>query len=132
VKLGRIGARIAYPDPYADILRRGFGVVRRDLPIAILLEDASVDELEFGLFLAAPGVLLPKQRVGKFGVRVVVAPAQPRGGRCRVAVPPILLDILAMISLRPADGSRPFQNVSAKQRRCDRSLKPARPSSFHR
>ena len=120
---------------------RGLRVVGLDLPVAIVVEDARVGQLELALALAAPRVLLAQPRVGELGLRVVVAPAQPRRARRGVerttSTPsrprrdsPRCPVSPKMRSFRI--GSRPFQNASARHMRCSRSQIPASPSSLQR
>ena len=51
MKLGGIRPGVARADANADIIRRGLGVVRRDLPVSIAVEHAGVEQLEFRLVL---------------------------------------------------------------------------------
>src|SRR5262249_20851299 len=59
-----------------------------------------------GLVAAAVGVLLDQLRVRELGLRVHVAPAHPRVRRGRVEVPPLLLDVLAVVPLRAGQAER--------------------------
>src|SRR5262249_19167003 len=90
------------------VLRRGLGVVRRDLPVAALVEDAGVDELVLGLRLAAAPVLGHELGVRVLGLWVHVAPAHPRVRRRRVEVPPVLLDVLAVVTLGAGEAEQPL------------------------
>src|SRR4029077_396949 len=101
MQLSGLGPRIADADANADVARRRLRVIRRNLPITILVEDAGVEEFELALCFAALGVLCPEARVGELCLRIVVAPAQPRGGRRPIDIPPVLLGVLAVIALVP-------------------------------
>jgi hypothetical protein len=48
-------------DPIADVLGAGLGVLDEDVEVAVLVEDAGVDQLELGLVAAAPAVLLDER-----------------------------------------------------------------------
>ena len=103
VKFGRLWPHVARGDANADIVGRGLGVVRGDLPIPVAVEYSGVEKLEFGIVPRTARVLLPQARIRKFGLRIVIAPAEPRGGRGRVEIPPVFLGVLAVIALRPAE-----------------------------
>ena len=70
-----------------------------DDPVAVVVEDAGVEQLVLGIQLGAPAVLGPEVLVGKGPLRVVVAPAVPGVARQGVEVPPVLLDVLAVVGL---------------------------------
>ena len=95
----RLGPGVADRDADEDVLGRGLRVVGGDLPVAAVVEDARVDELELGVAEAARGVLGDEPLVGELGLRVHVAPAHPRVRRRRVEVPPVLLGVLAVVPL---------------------------------
>ncbi len=99
VERRRLRPGVADADADAEVERRGLRVIDGDPPVAAIVEDAGVGEFELALVPAAAGVLLAQPRVGKFGLRVMIEPAQPRGGRRRVRVPPVFLDVLAVIAL---------------------------------
>ena len=84
MEFGWLWPAIARDDANEDIVRRRFGVVRRDLPISVAVEHASVEELEFRLIPCAARVFLPQPLVGKLGLRIVIAPSEPGSGRRRV------------------------------------------------
>ena len=103
VQLRWFRSGIAHADAHAQIPRCRLGVVHGDLPVAVIVEHPRVDQLELGVPLAAPGVLLAQPRIGELRLRIVVTPLQPRGGRRRVGIPPVLLDVLAVIALVAAE-----------------------------
>src|SRR6202023_3534363 len=57
---------------------------------------------------AAPGVGGDQVLVGKGALRVVVSPAVPSVARYRVEIPPVLLYVLAVVTLRPGQPERPL------------------------
>ena len=95
-----IGAGVAGADAHHHVLGARLGVLRGDLPVAVVVEDAGVEQLELRLVTVAAGVLVDQLPVGEGGLRVVVEPAHPGVRRRRVEVPPVLLDILAVVALR--------------------------------
>ena len=82
-----------------EILGRLLRVVDGDVPEAAV-EHAGVGKLVLGIELTAASVLGEQIVVGKRRLRIQVPPAHPRVGRRRVDVPPVLLGILAVVSLR--------------------------------
>ncbi len=96
-----VGAGVAHRDPHADVRRAGLGVVDRDVPVAVLVEQARVEQLVLALVPAAGAVDLEQLLVGELTLRVHVAPAHPRVRRGRVEVPPVLLGVLAVVALVP-------------------------------
>ena len=130
--LASIGAPrpgVAEPQRRQDLDRRRFrsGVADRDLdvdvvwrrlrelcldpPIAVVIEDASVDELELGILLRASSVLLDEAAVGELALRVVVPPSHVRMRGRGVDEPPVLLGVLGVVALfrvQPEDAL--FQN----------------------
>ena len=102
VQLVRLGSGIADAKTQTKVARRGLGVVGGDLPVAVVVEDAGVEQLELALLPGASRALLAQPLIRKFRLRVVIAPAQPRGGRRGVEVPPVFLGVLAVIALAVA------------------------------
>src|SRR5262249_10181428 len=78
--------------------RGGLGVVDLDHPVPVVVEHAGVDQLELRVLPAPLAVLDVELGVRKLGLRVVVSPAHPRVRRRGVQVPPVLLDILAVVA----------------------------------
>jgi len=78
VQLGGRGAGVADANPHAYVVRRRLRVVGGDLPVAAVVEDAGVGELEFAVGPRPARVLRAQARVREFGLRIVVAPPQPR------------------------------------------------------
>ena len=78
VQLGGRGAGVADANPHAYVVRRRLRVVGGDLPVAAIVEDAGVGELELAVGPRPARVLRAQARVRELGLRIVVAPAQPR------------------------------------------------------
>src|SRR5262249_16706789 len=70
-----------------------------DDPVAVVIEDAGVQQLVLGVELPAPAVLGEEVVVRERRLRIVVPPAVPRVARRRVEVPPVLLGVLAVVPL---------------------------------
>ena len=104
----RLGPAVADGDPRQDIGRVGLRVVDLDDPVAVVVEDARVQQLVLRLQLGAPAVLFDQVFVGEGRLRVVVAPAQPGAAGQRVQVPPVLLDVLAVVALAVGQPEHPL------------------------
>ena len=79
----------------------GLRVVGLDDPVAVVVEDPGVEQLELRILLAARRVLLHEPLVRERALRIVVAPAVPRVARRRIEIPPVLLGVLAVVALVP-------------------------------
>ena len=91
-----------------QVLGTGLGVARLDDPVPVVVEGPGVQQLVFGLEPVPPGVLVDQVLIGERALRIVVAPPVPRVARDRVQVPPVLLDVLAVITLRPGQPEGPL------------------------
>ena len=76
----------------------GLGVVDLDDPVAVVVEHAGVEQLVLRVELAPPAVLGDQVVVRERRLRVVVAPAVPGVAGHGVEVPPVLLDVLAVVA----------------------------------
>ena len=101
--LGRV---VLDDDAGEDLGGRGLRVGDVDRPVAVVVERAGIEQLELGIPKAA--AVTDEYVVGKRGLRVVVAPAKQRVARQPLEVPPVLLDVLAVVSLRPGEAEHPL------------------------
>ena len=84
-------------DAHQHLGRRGLRVRDVDRPVAVVVEHTRVEQLELRVLEAAP--VVDELLVGKRRLRIVVAPAQQRVTREALEIPPVLLDVLAVIAL---------------------------------
>ena len=77
----------------------GLGVLDEDVEVAVVVEDAGVEQLELRLVLAAAAVLLDQPGVGKLALRILVEHLQVGVRRRGVEVVVELLDVLAVVAL---------------------------------
>src|SRR6185437_12241549 len=77
-------------------------------PVAVLVEGAGVEDLVLRAAPVPARSLRAQLLVRKRGVRVVVAPRVPGVARHGVGVPPVLLDVLAVVALRPGQSEQPL------------------------
>ena len=94
-----LGSLVRDPNGEEEVVGVGLCVVGLDDPVAVVVEDPRVEQLELRILLAPGGVFLDECLVGKRSLRVVVAPPVPGVRRCRIEVPPVLLGVLAVVSL---------------------------------
>ena len=66
VQWSGFGTAVGGFDPDQDIVRPCFGVLDRYVKVAVVVEDAGVNQFEFKLALAAPAILLDQPGVGEF------------------------------------------------------------------
>ncbi len=90
---------VGHGDAPSDVLGGRLGVLDDDVEVAVLLEDAGVDQLELGFALGATRRLLDELLVGVRRVRVEIAHPQVGVGRRRVEVVVDLFDVLPMVAL---------------------------------
>src|SRR6185295_16744088 len=83
-----------------DLGGRGLGVRDVDRPVASMIEYAGVHELELRFVARTSAVLIDQPLIGKRLLWVVIPPAQPSVAGQSVEAPPVLLDILTVVSLR--------------------------------
>ena len=106
----RVGLRagVGDLDRHQQVIRAGLGVVHLGDPVPVAVEHAGVQQLVLELVPVAGGVDIDQVLVGERRLRVVVAPPVPGMTGHRVQVPPVLLDILAVITLRVRQAERPL------------------------
>ncbi len=103
-----VRACVRHLDGQEDVERVGLRVVRLDDPVAVVVEDPRVHQLELRVELRPARVLLHEPRVGELRLRVVVAPPVPRVTRRRVEVPPVLLGVLSVVPLVAGEAEDPL------------------------
>src|SRR5580658_150657 len=79
-----------------------------DDPELAVVEGPGVEQFVFWLGPVTRAVLADQFRVGELALRIVIAPAVPGVARGRVEVPPVLLDVLAVVALRAGQAEEPF------------------------
>ncbi len=98
-ELDRRRLRPAVVDGDADghVLGRHLGVFDEDVEVAVVVEDAGVEELELRAAAAAPLVLLDEALVRVLPLRVLVEPLHVGMARGGVEVEVVLLDVLSVV-----------------------------------
>ena len=93
-------------DDHQQVVRAGLGVVHLGDPVPVAVERAGVQQLVLGLVAVPPGVDVDQVLVGERRLRIVVAPPVPGVAGDGVQVPPVLLDVLAVVALRAGEPER--------------------------
>ena len=103
-----VGAAVLHGDAREHLGRRDLRVGDLHRPEPVVLEHAGVEQLVLALLLAAAGVLVDELLVRVRGLRVVVAPPQPRVAGQAVHEPPVLLHVLAVVALGTGQAEHPL------------------------
>jgi hypothetical protein len=101
VKWRTLRAAVDDRDLHQHVLLGCLGVLDRDVEVPVVVEDAGVDQLEFGIVARTRTIARDQFVVREGPLRVLVEhPHVGMGGR-RVEVEVVLLDVLAVIALGP-------------------------------
>ena len=103
-----LGPGVGDLDGHQQVIRAGLGVVHLGDPVPVAVERARVQQLVLRLVAAAAGVDIDQVLIRERALRVVVAPPVPGVAGHRVQVPPVLLDVLAVVALRAGQPERPL------------------------
>ena len=106
-----LGPAVVRRDPDRQVLRIGFGVLDEDVEVAIVVEDAGIEQLVLWTLSRAALVLLDQLAVGKRRLRVLVEETHVRVGRRVVDVEVVLLHVLAVVALVGVDPEEPLLQV---------------------
>ncbi len=102
------GPGVGDPDLHEQVVRVVLGMRHVDHPVAVVVEHPGVEQLVLGLALVTAAVLGHEVGVRELRLRVVVAPPQPGVAGQGVEEPPVLLDVLAVVALRPGQAEHPL------------------------
>src|SRR5947207_2512790 len=103
VHVGRVGPAVGDRDADQHLVDGGLRVLDDDVEVAIVVEDAGVEQLVFARSPVPARGLLEQQRVGKRALRILVEVLHVGVGRRVVEVEAVLLDVLAVIALRACE-----------------------------
>src|SRR6185503_6528672 len=120
----RVRSAIDRGDPDQDVVGRGLRVLDEDVEVAVLVEDPGVEQLELRIGAAAPRRFRSQLRVGKRRLRILVERLHVGVRRRAVEIEVVLLDVLAVIPLRPRQAEealldRLVASVPQRQREAD-------------
>ena len=108
VQRRRVRAAVVRRDEHQDVVVGALGVLHDHVEVAVLVEDAGVQQLVLHLLLAAPGVRGHQVPVGERPLRILVLALQVRVRRRAVQVEPVLLDVLAVVALPVGEAEHPL------------------------
>ena len=103
-----LGPCVGELDGHQQVIRAGLGVVHLGDPVPVIIERAGVQQLVLRLITVTAGVGVDQVLVRVRALRVVVAPPVPGVAGDGVQVPPVLLDVLAVVALRAGQPERPL------------------------
>ena len=140
MQFGRLRSPVDRRDPHQDVFGIALGVLHEDVEVAVVIEDAGVEEFILHLLPAAAAVRLHQVGVGIGRLGVLVEVLHVGVGRRAVEVEVVLLHILAVVAFAVGESEEPLledrvlavPEGQAKQRRCLSSEMPAMPSSPQR
>src|SRR5439155_8239008 len=104
----RLRPAIVDRDEHEDVLSICLGVFDEDVEVAIVVEDASIEQLELRLVFAATTVLIDQPRVRELSLWILVKHLQV--GMCRRGVEIVVkfLGVLAVIALAVCQTKEPL------------------------
>ena len=108
VDLGRVRPPIRNRDPHQDVDRRGLRIFDEHVEIAIVGEQARIEQLEFRIEPPPAQVLLQQPVVREGPLRILVQHLQIGVGRRGVEIVVQLLDVLAVIPFRIRQAEQPL------------------------
>jgi hypothetical protein len=116
------GPGVGHVDRHQHVGCVGLGVVHIHDPVAVVVEDPRIEQLVLTVVLAASAIPVQQLLVGKRPLWIMVAPAVPGVAGYGIAVPPVLLDVLAVIGLRTGEPERPLLQYRVTPRSTARAL----------
>src|SRR5262249_33523463 len=124
MQLGLLWTAVAGRDLYQNILVRLFGILDKNIEVAVVVEDAGVEQLVFELGATAPPVGLHQVGIRKSRLRILVEKLHIGVCRRRVEVKVVLFDVLTVIGFAVGQAEKPlFENrifaVPQRQRKAE-------------
>ena len=108
MQLGRVRSPVGRRDPHQDVFGIPLGVLHEDVEIAVLIEDAGVEEFVLHLLPGPPTVRPDEILIGKGRLGVLVEVLHVGVGRRAVEVEVVLLHILAVVRLAVGQTEEPL------------------------
>ena len=119
MQAGLVRAPVVHGDLDQQVLRRRLGVLDEHVEIAVLVEDAGVQQLVLEIVAAPRPAGRQEVAVRVLRLRVLVEELQVRMGGRAVEVEVVLLDVLAVVALGVGQAEQPLlqQRVTAVPQR---------------
>ena len=108
MKRGRIGTPVDGGEADEDVLGVGLGVLDRHVEVAVLVEDARVEEFVLHLGFAALGVGVHEVLVGEGGLWVFVVALEVGVAGRPIHVEVVFLHVLAVVALAAGESEGAF------------------------
>ena len=108
VQFGRLRSPVGRRDPHQDVFRTGLGVLHEDVEVAVVIEDAGIEQLVLHLLAITPPVRLHQVGVGKGRLGIFVEVFHIGMGRCAVEIEVVLLDVLPMVAFAVGQAEEPL------------------------
>ena len=108
VEDGLLGAAVVDRHLHEQIFWPGLGVLDEDIEVAVVVEDAGVQQFVLGLVLAPAATFLDELAVGELALRVLVEHLEVGVGRSGIKVVVNLLHILAVVALPVGQPEQPL------------------------
>ena len=108
MQLGSLRSAVMRGNTNQNIFRAGLGILDKDVEIAVLIEDARFNQLEFQITPGPPPVFLHQAGVGVFRLGVFVQEFHIRVSRRVIQVKVVFLHVLAVVALVSAEAKQPF------------------------
>src|SRR5262249_40901369 len=104
----RVGTAVERLDLDDEVLRVDFRILDEDVEVAIIVENARIEQLELETLTGTTRVLLHQPRIGKVPLWILVEEFHVGVGRGVIEVEVVLLDILAVIALVGGQSEQSF------------------------
>ena len=108
MQFGRVRSPVDRRDPHQDVFRTGLGILHEDVEVAVVIEDAGVEEFILHLVPGAPSVRLHQIGIGIGRLGILVEVLHVRVGRRAVEVEVVLLHVLAVVPLAVGEPEEPL------------------------
>ena len=108
VQIGGLRTAVVRGHLHEDLLGVRLGVLDHDVEVAVVVEHASVDDLELAVVRPSVAIAFGQRLVRKLPLRILVEHPHVRVRRCRVDVVVQLLDVFAMVALGIGETEEPL------------------------
>ena len=107
-ELRLISTAVDHANADEQVFGAGFGVINEDVEVAVVIKDAGLHQLVFGLVAATATVLFQQVLVGEFLLRVLVQPPHEAVGWGIEQMKEIVLEVFAVVALTIGQAKGPL------------------------
>ena len=108
MQLGLLRPSIDRGDLHQHVVRAIFGVLHEDVEVAVVIEDAGVEQFVLHLVAGTPTVRLYQISVGESRLRILVEILHVRMRRRTVEVEVVFFDVLAVVAFAVREPEEPL------------------------